>query len=606
MVTNCLWRVALFVALLALPSKATDFADVFDEELYIKPLPDRFVYSYFQFTTRWEVGLNDSLLHTNLVARPLAELVHHFELQELHLSFTYGLWRYENWGFPVTDAGPGAEVWAWFDPASSTTIDERWKLLCGTLSGLFCASLGFIDQSNTFEPVYSLRPQTHRFPGQTREPVLRYAALPREIVCTENLTPWAKLLPCRSREGMVSLLVPDSVYASNYHSLGVHIRKLCSDSACREFQLEVKQTVSVVQDLRLFDGPNWSIRKLFGQGMEGSCALATTSNVYLDVTESSFDVSQKPHAEVISVRGGARTSLHQYDVKQFEASVAKGRRAMFNLAIMDKRDPGVIIVAGPPPIYAKRFILGVGQERGRIVTRITNNHWGPLELVVFENIPWFVPIYLHTLTIKNGADQRIEPAFLHYTPGVQRERPYGLEIGVRIPARSTIELAFDFDYIFLKWQEYPPDANHGHYIPSSIISLLLPSARNYTSLPREASLFRQSFNATQQAGYFLQLRTESLLLTLPTPDFSMPYNVICLACTVVALAFGPIHNISTKRITAKGKESGKTSLSDKIRQFFRLKDAATDEEEERTQPKELGPGSRAGEETEDLSAPDTE
>jgi len=25
---------------------------------------------------------------------------------------------------------------------------------------------------------------------------VRYASLPREIVCTENLTPWKKLLPC--------------------------------------------------------------------------------------------------------------------------------------------------------------------------------------------------------------------------------------------------------------------------------------------------------------------------------------------------------------------------------------------------------------------------
>jgi hypothetical protein len=38
-------------------------------------------------------------------------------------------------------------------------------------------------------------------------------------------------------------------------------------------------------------------------------------------------------------------------------------------------------------------------------------------------------------------------------------------------------------------------------------------------------------------------------VNLPTPDFSMPYNVICLACTVVALAFGPLHNITTKSLT---------------------------------------------------------
>ncbi|XP_035917423.1 GPI transamidase component PIG-T [Anopheles stephensi] len=589
-----LWHV-LVIALLK--GTSAEFSDVFDEELFVKPLPDKFIYSYFQFTTRWELGRNDSLLHTNLVPRPLAELFYHFGVQELHLSFTYGLWRYETWGYPVTDAGPGAEVWAWFEPTTDrASVDHRWKMLCGTLSGLFCASLSFIDPSNTYEPVYTLRPQTHHFPGQP-EPILRYAALPREIVCTENLTPWAKLLPCRSREGLVSLLVPDSIYSSNYHSLGVHMRKLCANAECTEFQLEVKQTVSVVQDLRLFGGPNWSIRKLFGQGMDGSCALATTSNVYVDVTDNNgaFDVSQKPDERILSVRGGARTELQRFDVKQFEAVMAKGRRAMFNVAVMDKRDPNVIIVAGPPPIFAKRFILGVGQERGKIVTHITNAHWGALDLIVFENIPWFVPIYLHTLTIRHGS-KRIRPAFLHYTPGVQRERPYGLEVAFRIPARATVELSIDFDYIFLKWQEYPPDANHGHYIPSSIISLLLPSARNYTSIPREAALFRDSFNATQLAGYFLQVRTESLLLTLPTPDFSMPYNVICLACTVVALAFGPIHNISTKRIVAKGKETAKTSLGEKVKQFFKFKSGrnAKQAKDEQTAS------------TEDLNAPDTE
>ncbi len=31
----------------------------------------------------------------------------------------------------------------------------------------------------------------------------------------------------------------------------------------------------------------------------------------------------------------------------------------------------------------------------------------------------------------------------------------------------------------------------------------------------------------------------------------MPYNVICLACTVNALAFGPLHNITTKGLVIK-------------------------------------------------------
>eukprot|EP00967_Tisochrysis_lutea_P101446 scaffold152237_cov14-Tisochrysis_lutea.AAC.1 len=39
-------------------------------------------------------------------------------------------------------------------------------------------------------------------------PVYRqYAALPRESICTENLTPWLKLLPCRDAAGLATLLL---------------------------------------------------------------------------------------------------------------------------------------------------------------------------------------------------------------------------------------------------------------------------------------------------------------------------------------------------------------------------------------------------------------
>ena len=41
-----------------------------------------------------------------------------------------------------------------------------------------------------------------------------------------------------------------------------------------------------------------------------------------------------------------------------------------------------------------------------------------------------------------------------------------------------------------------------------------------------------------------------MLLPLPTPDFSMPYNVIILTSTVMALGFGSIFNLLVRRIVA--------------------------------------------------------
>jgi phosphatidylinositol glycan class T len=53
---------------------------------------------------------------------------------------------------------------------------------------------------------------------------LRHATLPAERVCTENLTPFLKLLPCPARAGIAALLEPHKVFDANWHGLGVHVR----------------------------------------------------------------------------------------------------------------------------------------------------------------------------------------------------------------------------------------------------------------------------------------------------------------------------------------------------------------------------------------------
>lgn len=484
------------------------------------------------------------------------------------MSLTHGLWKYETWGYPVENAAPGAEVLAWFEDDSGISeeeIDRQWKELCGTLSGLLCASFSFIDQTNTMKPKFSFRPQFN-LKNDFNSTFLRYGTLPHEIVCTENLTPWKKLLPCNSKDGFASLLNADKIYSSNYHSIGIHVRTICDPDNVRECSstsLEVKQNVNLVFDPILIGGRDWSIRKLFGQGLNGACPLAKSSKVYLDVTDADFDVTPTPAEVIKSIRGGSQIKLFEYDIQKLSPN------KMFNLAVVQNDKNPAISLLSPPPLYAKRYILGIGQERGQIVTKITNTHWASINTIVLENIPWFVPIYLHTMTIKNG-NQVIRPDSINYIPGKQRERPYHLEVAFKIPARSSIELSIDFDYIFLKWLEYPPDANHGHYIGSAVISAILPIGRNYTSIPVDGNLFSDSFNASR-SGYFTQIRTESLLITLPTPDFSMPYNVICLACTVVALAFGPLHNMATKSLVLQSKEAPSGFLGKLKAKLFKKK-----------------------------------
>ena len=55
----------------------------------------------------------------------------------------------------------------------------------------------------------------------------------------------------------------------------------------------------------------------------------------------------------------------------------------------------------------------------------------------------------------------------------------------------------------------------------------------------------------------------------------MPYNVICLACTVVAIAFGSIHNLTTRRFTIYDPTKKKGLLA-KIKGLFIKQKAAED------------------------------
>ena len=62
----------------------------------------------------------------------------------------------------------------------------------------------------------------------------------------------------------------------------------------------------------------------------------------------------------------------------------------------------------------------------------------------------------------------------------------------------------------------------------------------------------------------LRLHTEALLISLPTPDFSMPYNVICFVCTVVAIGFGSIFNLTTRKLEPVTPENSKGLLQKSV------------------------------------------
>lgn len=147
---------------------------------------------------------------------------------------------------------------------------------------------------------------------------------------------------------------------------------------------------------------------------------------------------------------------------------------------------------------------------------------------------------------------------MSYSPGLERKKPYFLELLLTIPANSTTVISFDVDKLFLKWTEYNPDASLGFYTPSAIITAVLPNAPPAASI----QMLKEDYGV-------VRLYTEKLLVLLPTPDFSMPYNVICLTCTIVALAFGSFHNLTTKTLVRETEPP--QPLIKRIKKFLGMK-----------------------------------
>jgi hypothetical protein len=85
------------------------------------------------------------------------------------------------------------------------------------------------------------------------------------------------------------------------------------------------------------------------------------------------------------------------------------------------------------------------------------------------------------------------------------------------------------------------------------------------------SKIRLNLNVNSIKDKVLNIYSETLLVSLPTPDFSMPYNVICLTCTAIAIAFGSLHNFTTRKFIFIESKTFKEKIISFIKKKLRIK-----------------------------------
>ncbi|SCU86543.1 LAFA_0E01486g1_1 [Lachancea sp. 'fantastica'] len=547
----------------------------FDEKLTLKPLPRNFLLASFEFqmqSNNLAIGKSelayDSYRHYTVFPKALSPILEYSQTRELHLRFTHGRWDAESWGqLPhngTKSGGSGVELWAVIEAESRDEAYENWVTLTNSLSGLFCSSINFINMEKTTYPVYSFQPSDQQpipiFDASKKAYLLR-AALANEPICTENLTPFLKLLPTRGKSGISSLLDGHKVFDSNWHSLSIDVKTICTGDTCQyHMDANIEMVFNVPNSLARADNPipkplhdadlqcdesklhnawecfplpqskhtNFRLSQLFGKKILGSNLISENPSTICAQVSDSWTV----YADI-------EGSLYSTDDNCF--AIKDNQLHDLNF---DSDNTTHVVEGENVPLYVSRSLTGYGQDGGglRAVFRNPNNE--TVNAIYFESLPWYMRLYLSSLKLESDDGLEIGDVIksTFYLPAIDRERPTHLEFNISIPAHTSLALSYQFSKALLKYAEYPPDANHGFEIESALITVLSPVRS--------------------------EMRTATLLLSLSTPDFSMPYNVIILTSTVMGLAFGTLFNLMVKKLVtveeADRKASAKPGLKGKL------------------------------------------
>lgn len=540
------------------------------EYLELKPLKGNNLLASFQFEANSTTDLypnENDIQHYNIFSKALGTILKGTNTRELHLRFGHGWYDAELNGKLIKDGkvsgGTGVELWATIESLEKSNAYEEWIKLVNSLSGMFCASLNFIDESSTTYPINMFNNDPENLEKVNLQGNLFNfrSALPREPICTENLTPFLILLPTKGRAGISTLLAGNKMFNAEWSSMAVDVTTECSSE--NDCKLVMKQEINLILNVpkilernvmpvpmptpgaqlrcdktKIFDAFNcfplpptseyhYDLKDLFGTLIKGGSMITSeVSRVCLDTNDDEWGVEIMSLAPITAFKDSGKYCFNLDTNAEYNIKLNTGNSSKINQL-------------ESPPIFASRSLSGFSQDSGGFRLDIHNPGDEDLDVLIFQTLPWFVRFYLHSLELRlkqDDGDQTLhfnvdDPQLAEYVteiiynPAIDRKAPTHLELSVVLPKHTKMKLSFSFDKAMLLYAEYPPDANHGFELEPAVFAI----------------------KGSSDGDIDYVMRSTTNLLTLPTPDFSMPYNVIILTSTVMSLTFGSIFNMLTKK-----------------------------------------------------------
>jgi GPI-anchor transamidase subunit T len=502
-----------------------------------------------EFTSSFESQSPDLDLFPSLIYSLPTE----FGLQEGKIAFTRGIWDSSLWSkAPNRPTSSGFQFHGHFkenyqDLAYTVqifsfsllftfiffSIENRFNKAIEIISGYFCASLNVLKYSSAIKPTIP----SFQSKSAAADPLVTIAGIiPSEPVCIENLQPWLDLLPCSISAGLAQMFKPEAIYQSDFHSIEVEFL-----ANFEKTTIEMNLRMITVYDLNKWDrNRNWSLTSLLGKPFIKICPFVTNEpKVILRIPNTPAQLSSLLQQKDF-ISSQEDHLLIEYQGSDLLSEIGATEIAKFNNPI--DRANG---------FRSYRYKSGSRDDFGGIGLLLQNDLLTPLEITVIESIPWLFRVFLHQGQFSLNS-KLIEPSqlskylkeFLIET-SINRKRSLLIQSKWMIPPKSRIQIYFPFEREFLRIDEFPPNSERGIELPGALIFYKSSDILLHTET------------------------TNTLLFTWPIPDGTMPFNVITMTSTLVALFYGSFFNLIFRRYYLKHPEDPPPGILPKI--VWRLK-----------------------------------
>jgi len=193
-------------------------------------------------------------------------------------------------------------------------------------------------------------------------------------------------------------------------------------------------------------------------------------------------------------------------------------------------------------LTSSRFLQDVHYAKtGLYVHRVTNNHPDvPVQITFIDFLPKYLRPYFSTLQISfSTLDKKGQtlPENAHANVEYMYDRrgnSYFNVTSMRLQPKQEVEFSFKVRKLLLQFEEYPNDPNRGFSLPSTPIAYhMIQDSDDLVDLSRHAQMhhggdIEQQIERRKQIAQKRihgSIDAPMILVQIPEPDFSMPFNV---------------------------------------------------------------------------------